>query len=123
MAYPPARQVLIVEDDFLVALELEALLTQLGYQVIGPAPRMNEAIELAKDAEIDFAVLDINVAGIKSFPVADILRGRNIPFVFASGYGSDGLEDGYRQETILRKPYELQDLEQAIAEVIIPITH
>lgn len=118
MAYQTARQVLIVEDEYLVAMELEELLKEMGYQVVGPAARMNEAMELARDADIDFAVLDINVAGTKSFPIADILRQRNIPFVFASGYGSDGLVDGYRDEAIVRKPYELDELKQAIAAVV-----
>ena len=122
MTHRAARRVLIVEDEYLVAMELEDLLAEMGYRVVGPAARINEAIDLARDAEIDFAVLDINLAGTRSFPVADILRQRNIPFVFASGYGSDGLADGYRHETILRKPYALQDLEQAIATVVLPIT-
>jgi CheY-like chemotaxis protein len=110
-----ARRILIVEDEFLLALHLEDLLTDLGHQVIGVATRLAEALEFSRDAEIDFAVLDINLAGAQSFPVADVLRQRNIPFVFASGYGSDGLVDGYLRETVLRKPYESQELAQAVA--------
>jgi CheY-like chemotaxis protein len=94
------------------------LLTELGHQVIETASRIDEAVGFAQAAEIDFAVLDINVAGVQSFPVAEILRQRGIPFVFASGYGSEGLVDGYNHETVLRKPYEVQDLKQAIAAVI-----
>ena len=118
MACHSAKRVLIVEDEYLVAMELEALLTEMGYAVIGTAPRIGEAMELARHAEVDFAVLDINLGGPKSFPVADILRERNIPFLFASGYGSAGLIDGYRQEVILRKPYQPQDLNRAIRTVL-----
>ena len=112
-----AKRVLIVEDESLVALHLEDLLTEMGHQVVGPAGRINEALELASVSDIDFAVLDINLAGAPSFPVADILRDRGIPFAFATGYGTEGLIDGYRHETTLRKPYEAGDLEHAIAKV------
>lgn len=115
------RRVLIVEDEYLVAMELEDLLTQTGHQVVGTATRINEAIELARSADIDLAVLDINLAGAQSFPVAEILRERGIPFVFASGYGPEGLVDGYRCERCLRKPYDSRELERVIAEIFPPI--
>ncbi len=89
---------LIVEDEVLLAMYLEDLLTGLGHEVV-------------------FAILDINVAGTNSFPVADILRQRGIPFAFASGYGAEGFLDGYRDEPALRKPYAQEDLERTIARV------
>ncbi|MHA6646258.1 response regulator [Mesorhizobium sp. A623] len=98
-------------------MELEDLLIAMGHQVIGSAARMGEALELAREAEVDFAVLDVNVGGVQSFPVADILRERGIPFVFATGYGAAGLVDGYRRETTLRKPYDSRDLARAIAAI------
>ena len=103
-------------------MELEALLTEMGHHVVGPAARMAEALEFAKNAIIDFAVLDINLAGIPSFPVADILRQRGVPFFFASGYGAEGLVEEYRHEITLRKPYEFQELKQAIAALVLPIS-
>lgn len=112
-----ARRVLIVEDEALLAMHLEDLLTDLGHEVVGRATRIDEAIDLARDSDIDFAILDINVAGAKSFPVADILRQRGIPFAFATGYGAEGLDDGYRDELALRKPYSQRDLERTIAQV------
>lgn len=96
-------------------MHLEDLLTDMGHQVVGPATRINQAIELARKSEIDAAVLDVNLAGRNSFPVADILRQRGIPFVFATGYGAEGFVEGYRNEPTLRKPYEAQDLMRAIA--------
>ena len=109
-----AKRILIVEDEFLVALHLEDLLTDMGHHVVGPCSRIQNAIELARTENIDFAVLDINVAGTRSFPVADVLRQRRIPFVFASGYGDEGLADGFRNETVLRKPFEPGALRRAI---------
>ena len=110
-------RVLIVEDEVLLALHLEDLLNELGHEVVALATRIDMAMELARGSDIDFAVLDINVAGTKSFPVADILRQRGIPFAFASGYGVEGLMDGYRDCTALRKPYAQEDLERTIAQV------
>ena len=107
---------MIVEDDVLLAMVLEELLTALGHEVIGRATRVEAAIELARNSDIDFAVLDINLAGRKSFPVADILRQRGIPFAFATGYGSEGLMDGYRDLPALRKPYAQTDLERTIGQ-------
>ncbi len=112
-----AKRVLIVEDDVLLALHLEDMLTALGHEVIGQATRIGMAMELARESDIDFAILDINVAGTKSFPVADLLRQRGIPFAFATGYGAEGLVDGYRDFPVLRKPYAQEDLERTVAQV------
>jgi DNA-binding response OmpR family regulator len=109
-----ARRILIVEDEFLLAMDLEYLLTAMGHHVVEMATRIPAAMELALRADIDFAILDVNVAGIQSFPVADILRRRGIPFVFATGYGSAGLLDGYRDEPTLQKPYQPHELERMI---------
>ncbi|PZM14645.1 response regulator [Rhizobium tubonense] len=113
-----AIRILIVEDEALVAMLLEDLLTEMGHEVVGPAFRIDEALKLARQAELDIAILDVNLSGNQSFPVADILRQRNIPFMFATGYGAEGFRDGYRNEVTLRKPYELGDLERAIATVL-----
>ena len=98
MAGQTARRVLIVEDEVLLAMYLEDLLTELGHEVVGQATRIDEAMELARESDIDFAFLDINVVGTKSFPIADILRQRGIPFAFATGYGAEGFVDGYRDQ-------------------------
>lgn len=114
-----AKRVLIVEDEILLAMHLEDMLTDLGHEIAGQATRIDEALELAREIDIDFAILDINVAGMKSFPVADILRQRGIPFAFASGYGAEGFLDGYRDEPALRKPYSYEDLERTIGRVLV----
>ncbi|UDL89336.1 response regulator [Mesorhizobium sp. PAMC28654] len=111
-----ARRILIVEDEFLLAMDLEYLLAGMGHTVVGLATRVPTAVELALRADIDFAILDLNLAGIQTFPVADILRQRGIPFIFATGYGSAGLVDGYRDEPTLQKPYQPEELQRLIAE-------
>ncbi|WP_439923528.1 response regulator [Nitrobacter sp. JJSN] len=117
------KRILIVEDEFLVALHLEDVLTGMGHQIVGPCTRIEVAMAVARESSIDFALLDINVAGTPSFAVADILRQRSIPFVFASGYGLEGLVDGYRNETALRKPYDLEELKVAIARIFPELSH
>ncbi len=111
-------RVFIVEDDILLAMHLELLLTDLGHEVVYQATRVDEALKVAQTCNFDFAILDINIAGTQSFPVADILRQRGIPFAFASGYGAEGFQDGYRDEAALRKPYSLEDLERTVAKIM-----
>lgn len=110
-------RVFIVEDDALLALHLEDLLAALGHEVVSRASRIDVAMKFARESAIDFAILDINVAGTKSFPVADILHHRGIPFTFATGYGAEGLIDGYRACPVLRKPYAQEDLARTVAQV------
>lgn len=102
----------------LIALHIEDMITQLGFEVVGPAMRMAAALSLARSEDIDGAILDINLANEKSFPVADALRERNIPFLFATGYGSKGLDDAYRGVATIQKPFRSQDLERAIHQVL-----
>lgn len=118
MTKSTAKRVLIVEDNVLLAMHLEDLLTALGHEVVGQAAHIDMAMEMARHSDIDFAVLDINVAGTKSFPVADILRQRGIPFAFATAYGAEGLMDGYRDSPALQKPYGQDDLERTIAQAV-----
>ena len=112
-----ARRVLIVEDEPLLALSLEDMLTELGYVVIGIATRIENALTLAERSEFELAILDINLAGSNSFPVADILRERRKPFIFTSGYGAQGLVDRYHGILLLTKPYSLKELEQILSKL------
>jgi hypothetical protein len=89
-----ARRVLIVEDEPLLALNIEDMLTELGHHVVATATRIDKSLSLAQVTEFDLAVLDINLAGSNTFQVADILRKRGLPFIFTTGYGADGYADG-----------------------------
>lgn len=113
-----SRRILIVEDEMLIALSLEDMLVELGHTVVAMAARIPEALKLAAESSIDLAILDVNLSGLPSFPVADVLRSRGIPFVFATGYGSHGLEESYRNEIVLTKPYGVRELKNAIWNVL-----
>ena len=112
------RRVLIVEDEPLLALDLQDMLAELGYLVIGTATRIERALTLAEGSEFELAILDINLAGSNSFPVADILRKRQKPFIFTTGYGADGLVDGYRGTLLLTKPFGLKELERVVFKAL-----
>ncbi len=101
--------VLLAEDEMMVAMMLEDRLEHFGYEVI-KAARFTACLALAESAPIDLAILDINLAGELSFPVAEVLRRRGIPFVFSSGYGDDGLPTAWKGEKILQKPYDTNQL-------------
>lgn len=103
-------RVLVVEDDAMLAMALEMALVDLGCDVVGLASSLRDAVPLAREAAIDGAILDVNLAGERVDPIADILAARNIPFVFATGYGNAGLRDCDRDRPVLQKPYELRNL-------------
>ena len=108
-------RVLVVEDEVLVAMLLEDMLADFGCSVIGPAPTIAEALPLATDAVIDVAVLDLNLGGEPVYPVADVLKTRGVPYVFASGYGAATLADAHRGAPMLQKPYRQADLERVLS--------
>ena len=107
-------RVLVVEDEMLVSMLLEDMLADFGCSVVGPAPTIAEAMPLAMDGAIDAAVLDLNLGGHPSFPVADALKARGVPFIFASGYGQTGLAEAHRDAPVLQKPFRQADLERAL---------
>jgi CheY-like chemotaxis protein len=111
-------RILIVEDEMLVAMNIEDMLLAMGHEVAGIASRLEPALALAAEGEFDLAMLDVNLAGSPSFPVADLLSVRGIPYLFATGYGVQGVEQAYRAAPVLQKPFrdrELQDAIRAIA--------
>jgi CheY-like chemotaxis protein len=111
-------RILIVEDEMTIALLIEDMVRDLGHEVAGLAMRLPQAMQKAATAEIDFAILDINLDGRMSFPVAEVLRERGVPFIFASGYGSAGLEPPWRGNVpVMRKPFQLKELAGAIERI------
>ncbi|MBI1199299.1 MAG: response regulator [Phenylobacterium sp.] len=110
-------RVLVVEDEMMVSMLIEDMLSDLGCTIIGPASRLEEAIDLANKAELDCAVLDVNLGGQPIFPVADLLRQRGAPFAFATGYGDAGLRDVDRGSPVLQKPFREGDLARVLGQL------
>lgn len=107
-------RVLIVEDEAVVAMLLEDMLGDLGHEVVATAGRLDKALELAREAPIDIAVLDVNLNKQFTWPVAQILAERGVPFAFATGYGAAGLAEEWRGHTVLQKPFHQRELAAAI---------
>ena len=120
---PPAAEaatrpsILIVEDELMIRMLLEDMLTDLGYAVAGAAAHLDEATRLAREADIDVAILDVNLNGHTVSPVAEILDSRGLPFVFATGYGERGLPERYRDRPTVHKPFEQEALGRVLARV------
>jgi DNA-binding NarL/FixJ family response regulator len=106
------RRVLIVEDQAILAFEMQALLQQLGCEVVGPVGTVEQALGAARAERLNGAVLDINLDGEPAYPVADILLARRIPFLFATGYGVESVPDRFLDCPILEKPFVFEDLER-----------
>lgn len=112
------RRVLVVEDEMTIAVMVEEMLLDLGAEVIGPESRLDAALRLASEASLDAAILDVNIRGGNSYPVADILAKRGIPFIFCSGYNDWALEERHRDRPRLMKPYSLKELEDQVSKLL-----
>ena len=107
-------RVLVVEDEAMVGMLIKDMVLDCGGEVVGPAARLDNALTLAREAAIDVAILDINLAGVLTYPVAKLLCERGIPFIFATGYGANGLLEEFQDYPALQKPFSQMDLEQAL---------
>ena len=108
----------VVEDESLVAMQLEDMLFDLGCKVVGLAMRLKRAHDMLDSGmAIDVAILDVNIGGEKIYPVAMRLREAGIPIVFATGYGREGLETEWRVCPVLQKPYSASQIEHSILAV------
>ena len=107
-------RVLVVEDELLLGILIEGMLTELGHEVVTIAPRLSTALAAVESETFDLAVLDVRLYGESVHPVADILVGMGVPFIFATGYGRDGLPEPYRNRPVLQKPFSKDDLRRAI---------
>jgi CheY-like chemotaxis protein len=113
-------RILLVEDETLVAMLMEDMLADQGCSVVATAPRLDEALAYAQDLTLDFdvAVLDLNLAGENTFSVASALEKRNIPFVFATGYGAGGLPPEWRARPTLQKPFTASDVTAVLTKTL-----
>ncbi|MEJ0092665.1 MAG: response regulator [Methylocella sp.] len=109
-------RVLVVEDEVLISMLIEDMLADIGCKCVDVAPSVEVALEALKKEQPHFAMLDVNLNGKRSFPIADVLKTRAIPFIFLSGYGSRGLDGEYPDAKVLQKPFRLGDLEMALKD-------
>src|SRR5687767_14364983 len=111
------RRVLVVEDEVLIGMLLEDMLGDLGYEIAATAARVEDATTVAREGEFDAAILDVNLNGQEVYPVAEILAGRGIPFVFATGYGERGLPPAHQHRPTLQKPFQQETLQRELTNL------
>jgi CheY-like chemotaxis protein len=113
-------KILVVEDEFLVAMLIQEILEEAGCVVAGPIPRVAQALEAAERDAYDAAVLDVNLAGDRIDPVANALSRRNIPFVFVTGYSAGALPTEYAHRPRLCKPFKMAELLGTLSNLVKP---
>ncbi len=111
-------KVLIVEDEAMVAMLLEEFVLELGCDAVEVAASVGTALDLIAEKSFDIAILDVNLEGELSYPVADELELRGIPFLFATGYGAQAIPENYRLHAILQKPFRQREFEQALLNAL-----
>ncbi|MCJ7598282.1 MAG: response regulator [Methyloceanibacter sp.] len=110
-----ATRILVVEDEFLIALDIAGVLEQAGIAVIGPVSTVTEAMNAIAQEEMHGALLDAHLAGEPVVRIADALKAKAIPFAFVSGYGPEQLPAAYRGVPLVKKPFTGKDLLDAVA--------
>lgn len=115
------RRVLVVEDEVLIAITLEDMLDAAGYTVVGPFGRVAEALRVAQAETIDAALLDVNVAGEKVFPVAFALEKRGVPFLLLTGYGQSALPRERTDWAVCPKPFHEEELIDWLARMVATV--
>ncbi|MCZ0963753.1 response regulator [Paracoccus benzoatiresistens] len=113
---PGIRRILVVEDDYLLALDLQDNLADAGALVVGPVGTLAQALErIRAEAHLDGAILDVNLGGEQAYPAADLLAERGVPFVFTTGYGASAMPERFSHVTRFEKPVSVAAIRQALA--------
>lgn len=114
---PNTFKIMLVEDESLVLMLLEDMLKDMGHSVACTASELDEALELARDAPYNLAIIDINLKGQRTFPVAEIVKDRKLPLIFSTGYGANGIDPKFADIPVLCKPFDDKSLAGALAQL------
>jgi CheY-like chemotaxis protein len=110
------RRILVVEDEMVLVMFIEELLADSGCETVASAATVEQALALLdSQPPFDCAMLDLNLKGSLSYPVADAMAARAVPFLFVTGYGMHGIHDRYRDRPVLQKPFEYEELVGVLA--------
>src|ERR1700733_15308317 len=115
---PQGGSVFLVEDEVMIRMMVADMLEELGFSVAAEAGEINQAMNLGQTAPFIIGNLDVNVNGKVITPVAKLIKSRNLPFIFATGYGSSGLPEEYRDRPALQKPFQLETLAKMIDDAL-----
>lgn len=112
------RRILVVEDEYFIANDLSRELDRQGARVVGPVPSLADGLDLARHEPLDGAILDVNLAGEMSYPIAELLDERGVPFLFATGYADRTLPNAYRCVTRIEKPFNVEAVLVVLAGLV-----
>lgn len=114
------RRVLVVEDEMLVLMAIEDMLTDLGCTSVTAAANVDQALAAIDTQSFDLATLDVNLNGHRSYVVAEALDARGVPFAFSTGYGEHGLANDHRHRPVLNKPFNYPQLIKVLTGLLAP---
>lgn len=115
----PAKRILLVEDEYLLADEMRRALSKAGYETVGPVSDIAGALRVVEtDAHIDAAILDVNLGGKHVFALADELTRRAVPFAFTTGYDRSVVPERYQDLPYFEKPVDLQVVVSALPALL-----
>jgi DNA-binding NtrC family response regulator len=112
-------RILIVDDEPLITAMMEDWLLELGHVVVGPAHNLTKALELAH-SDMDGAIVDVSLGKDNSYPLVDALVGRGLPLALATGHGQEGIDPGYRAQSILMKPFDFATFRRTVDDLTAP---
>jgi CheY-like chemotaxis protein len=113
------RRVLVIEDEMMILMMIEGMLEDLGCASVTSAATIEQALGLIDAQEFDVAMLDLNLDGHRTYPVADRLAARGVPFVFSTGYSDHGLIEGYNDRPVLKKPFQHEELAAILRQLLV----
>jgi CheY-like chemotaxis protein len=111
-------RIFVVEDESVITMLLQDMFEELGCNVVSLASRFQDALDKANTLSFEVAILDVNLNGQRTFPIAEALTVRGLPFVFATGYGAAVVPENFRGVPVLQKPFRLADLERAVRSAL-----
>ena len=110
-------RILIVDDEPLITMMVEEWLGELACETVGPAHSVSRALELIGSGQLDAAILDVSLGSEKSYPIADALRARKIPFALATGHSAEDVENRFNDVPILTKPFDFDAVRSIIGSL------
>lgn len=110
-------RVLVVEDEALISFMIEDALSRLGHDIVGPASKLDAAMRLTQEERFDAAILDVTIRGGKTFPVAELLLSKGIPFAICSGYADWALPENLKSQHRLTKPFSETELDSVLSSL------
>lgn len=113
------RSILVIEDEMLILMMIEDMLADLGCESIAVASKIGQAVTLIDGQLFDAAMVDLNLNGIASYPIADALTARDVPYFFSTGSSVTNIEDGYRDQDVLKKPFTFEQLSNMLSRSLL----